>query len=1244
MFAGFVGARFEGERQSMIQRSRGLSVKASGAVVLALCAGLVGGLAAPAAASTSCVTTPSGTGWSVEVCLTMASGVVTGDIPVTATATTSGTGAPRVAKLEFLLRGQDLLTDYEAPYAFTLRTADYVDGPAAVGVVAAMRDGSVSSPPATLTPSLANGVTTPPGPTGSYTPPSAPPATQTAPLVLAAVGDGAGGETAATDVTNMIASWNPGLMTYLGDVYEQGTITEFRNWYGDNSSWYGRFRGITAPVVGNHEYNSDGAGGYVADGYFRYWNDIGHRYSFDAGGWHFIALDSTNQFGQTDPTSEQYDWLAHDLATRANPCTIVTYHHPLNTIGSEDPSQRMADIWALLRQHNVTLVLNGHDHQYQHWTALDAGQQPDPAGVTQLIAGAGGHSKQNVTTSDARVVASAIAYGALRLEVRPDRVDYSYRAPDGSTGKVLDSGFIGCKALSPDTQAPSVPPGVTAVVNPSSTAIYGATVSWQPASDNRGVAQYRVRRDGVVVGTVAGSTTSFVSSGLSAGSTYSFTVTALDAAGNESAPSSAANATTPPPTPSIATVETGKDAYVSASSTASNYGTATALRLDGSPDQSSYLYFNVLGAYSNVTKATLKVWANNKSTTGVTVKKVATTNWLESGTGGITYATAPATGAQIPPVTPIPTAGAWVNLDVTSAITGDGEYTFNLSTTTPTAFTLASREAGALTRPTLVVESLPPPDTTAPSAPAGLGATVLGESEVDLAWSASTDTAGGTGVAGYTVYRDGAVIDLVPAGTLGYKDTNVAAGRAYSYAVDATDGAGNRSAQSSPASAITPDETPPGLPDPYAAAATSTTTVQVAWGASTDNVGVIGYRLRRDDAVIGNLPASATSFVDTDRTPGAEYTYGLQARDTAGNWSDPVTSTVTMPTNQGGQPPTAPTAVAASALGETSILLEWTGATDDTGISGYEIKRNGLPVTLVPGTATSWTDSGLALATTYTYTIRAIDLDANYSPPSVPASAMTWAADTQAPTVPAGLAGAGASLTSISLSWDASTDDRGVASYRVYRDNVAVADVGSPTTGWTDSSLSVGQSHQYAVDAIDAAGNRSAKTAAITVRTQVPPPVTQTFAVTKDAYVNAASPTTNYGSATTWKLDGDPIVNSYLAFAPTGLQPVVTSVKLWVYANAKSSVFAVKSTANGWNETGSTTGITYTNAPAAIAQVGSSTATSAAGWVSVPLTAAVSGNGTVSFVLSQSGTTAVAYQAKEAGGATAAYLEVTSSY
>jgi hypothetical protein len=88
-------------------------------------------------------------------------------------------------------------------------------------VTAILRDGTVSDP-ASFDLSFDNDVHNPPRPEGSYTPSSAPPATQSAPLIVGVTGDGAVGQTSATEVTDMIASWNPGLLTYLRDVYEDG--------------------------------------------------------------------------------------------------------------------------------------------------------------------------------------------------------------------------------------------------------------------------------------------------------------------------------------------------------------------------------------------------------------------------------------------------------------------------------------------------------------------------------------------------------------------------------------------------------------------------------------------------------------------------------------------------------------------------------------------------------------------------------------------------------------------------------------------------------------------------------------------------------------------------------------------------------------------------------------------------------------------------------------------------------------
>jgi|HigsolmetaAR203D_1030402.scaffolds.fasta_scaffold00277_24 uncharacterized repeat protein (TIGR03806 family) len=103
------------------------------------------------------------------------------------------------------------------------------------------------------------------------------------------------------------------------------------------------------------------------------------------------------------------------------------------------------------------------------------------------------------------------------------------------------------------------------------------------------------------------------------------------------------------------------------------------------------------------------------------------------------------------------------------------------------------------------VPDTPAPDTSPPSTPGGLTATVVSATRIDLSWNASTDA---VGVAGYRIYRDGAPDELATVSTTSYSDTSVAPGTTYSYAVRAFDAAGNVSELSATVSATTPTSVP----------------------------------------------------------------------------------------------------------------------------------------------------------------------------------------------------------------------------------------------------------------------------------------------------------------------------------------------------------------------------------------------------------------------------------------------------
>lgn len=117
---------------------------------------------------------------------------------------------------------------------------------------------------------------------------------------------------------------------------------------------------------------------------------------------------------------------------------------------------------------------------------------------------------------------------------------------------------------------------------------------------------------------------------------------------------------------------------------------------------------------------------------------------------------------------------------------------------------VATDNAGAATTSAtsnIIVNTVGTPDTTAPSVPAGLAATSVTASSVNLSWNASTDNAGGSGIAGYDVYRNGTLVGS-PAGT-SFSSTGLSASTAYNFRVRARDNAGNASAQSTQITATT---------------------------------------------------------------------------------------------------------------------------------------------------------------------------------------------------------------------------------------------------------------------------------------------------------------------------------------------------------------------------------------------------------------------------------------------------------
>ncbi len=274
------------------------------------------------------------------------------------------------------------------------------------------------------------------------------------------------------------------------------------------------------------------------------------------------------------------------------------------------------------------------------------------------------------------------------------------------------------------------------------------------------------------------------------------------------------------------------------------------------------------------------------------------------------------------------------------------------------------------------------------------------------------------------------------------------------------------------------DTTPPSVPTGVASPSQTVTSVSLAWTASTDNVGVTGYKILRNGVQVGI--STTPSFTDsTGLVPNHSYTYTVEAYDAAGNTSAPSTALV-VSTKPDTTAPSAPTGLNSPSQTVTSVSLAWTASTDNVGVTGYIIYRVGVQVGI--STTPSFTDStGLTPITSYTYTVKATDAAGNLSAASNTLSVSTKP-DTTAPSVPTGLNSPGQTSSSISLAWNASTDNIAVTGYKILRNGTQVGT--SATTNYTDSTgLTASTSYSYTVEAYDAAGNTSAPSTALVVST-----------------------------------------------------------------------------------------------------------------------------------------------------------------
>jgi alkaline phosphatase len=222
----------------------------------------------------------------------------------------------------------------------------------------------------------------------------------------------------------------------LGDhTYPRGAPKEFDACY--EPTW-GVHNERTAPSPGNHEYRT-----HAAEPYFDYFDwyrrfpEARQRgyYAFDVAGWRILSLNSNLPM---HPDSDQVRWLEADLRAADRECVLAYWHHPRFSSGvhgrqRRDPGRATDALWEALAEQGADVVVNGHTHMYERFTAQTPDGQPARRGMTQFVAGTGGasHDRALRPLPNSAYINDDV-YGVLVLALGRSSFEWAFLGIDGA--------------------------------------------------------------------------------------------------------------------------------------------------------------------------------------------------------------------------------------------------------------------------------------------------------------------------------------------------------------------------------------------------------------------------------------------------------------------------------------------------------------------------------------------------------------------------------------------------------------------------------------------------------------------------------------------------------------------------------------------------------------------------------------------------------------------------------------------
>ena len=501
------------------------------------------------------------------------------------------------------------------------------------------------------------------------------------------------------------------------------------------------------------------------------------------------------------------------------------------------------------------------------------------------------------------------------------------------------------------------------------------------------------------------------------------------------------------------------------------------------------------------------------------------------------------------------------------------------------------------------------PDSQPPTAPSSLTSPAKSGISVDLSWGASTDN---IGVVGYDVYNGTTKMNSSNITGTSYKVTGLTCNTSYSFTAKARDAFGNSSAASNSVSVTTAicDAIAPTAPSNLSSSAQTTTTINLSWSASTDNIGVTGYDVFDGTTKVNSSSISGTTYQLTGLNCSKSYTLTVKAYDANGNYSPAsnslVVSTSTCPVQslihieaesyafKGGD--------AATKSADGGIVVAFIDPGDFFDYSNIDILYDGT-FNLKFRIATGNNNVVVLVKNTAGTTLAIVNIPNQGwgtfqevgAPVNLPfgnlnlrlevsgagfdfnwwkISAGSGSSDTQSPTAPTGLASSAITSTSFTLSWSASTDNVGVTGYDVYQGTTLKGS--TATTSFSVTGLTASTAYSMTVKAKDATGNVSDANSALSVTTSAPTPDTQAPTVPSGL---ASSNIAQTSFALSWTASTDNVgVTGYEVFAGSTSKGTTTSTSLSVTGltcnTGYSMTVKARDAAGNWSAASSATSVT----------------------------------------------------------------------